>query len=160
MTVDGRPLFRPEAVEHHARGRVAPRPLDFAERRTRWAFRGLMAVTLLCVLASLTVRADLSSRGTGQVLDGGHTALLQLPAGAVGRLAEGQRVRLHLPDGEVAGHVLYVDQPRAVAGVGLVVRVNAVLDRAEPEPVGAQGTAVVRLGHPTLFALLLGRHGG
>ncbi len=157
MTVDGRPLFRPEAVEHHARGRTEQRPLDFGDRRTSWVFRGLVAAVFACVLVGFTVHADVSAKGMGTVGADGHTATLLLPAGAYGRLAAGQRVRLGLPGGDVHATVTSKGRPEARPD-GIVVPVVAVLDA--PRTAGAQGVAVVRLGHPTLAALLLGRHGG
>jgi hypothetical protein len=155
-TSDGRPLFRPEAVEYHARGRSEGKPLDLGERRTGWAFRGLVAVVVLALLAAFTLHADVSTKGTGRVT-AATTATLLLPAGALRRLHPGQRVRLDLGARHATGEVVTVGQPVAGEG-GVAVPVTATLDR--PETVGAQGVAVVRLGHPTLAALLLGGHGG
>jgi hypothetical protein len=156
-TSDGRPLFRPEAVEHHARGRADAKPLDLGEGRTSWAFRVLVAVVAVALVVAFTVHADVSARGTGTVDIEGRTATLLLPAGALRRLDAGQRFRLDLAGGAVHGRVLRVGRPAAGAG-GVLVPVFASLD--EVKRPGAQGVAVVRLGHPTLAALLLGGHGG
>jgi hypothetical protein len=62
VSPEKRPLFRPEAVEHHARARVGGRTLDLKEKRTIWLFRGLLLVMLLAVLAAFVVRVDVAGK--------------------------------------------------------------------------------------------------
>ena len=156
-TSDGRPLFRPEAVEHHARGRTEPKPLDLGARRTGWAFRILVVATLVAIAVAFTVHADVSTRGRAELTPSGQIAVVLLPTGALRRLAVGQSVRVQLRGTTAHGRVREVQRPRDVDGT-VVVPVLVYLDDLQTPP--ATGTAVVRLGHPTLAALLLGRHGG
>lgn len=146
---DDRPLFRPEAVEAHARGRGADDAgLELREGRTAWAFRGLLLALAVALVVALTVKVDETARGPARV--SGRTAVVDLPVPALGRLRAGQPVRL----GEARGTVSSVGQP-VVRGDAAVVPVSATLDRD-----AADGTAVVRLNRRTLAQLLLGRGRG
>lgn len=62
-----RPLFRPEAVEHHAKARSGGRPLDLRERRTLWLFRGLLAFVVLAVGLAFTIQVDTKAHGRTSV---------------------------------------------------------------------------------------------
>jgi hypothetical protein len=153
VTVDGRPLFRPEAVEYHERGRTETRPLNFGSGRTAWFFRAIAMAVAICVALGLTLHADVSARGTGIVRDDGVTARLVLPIGAINRLRAGQAVRIDVGRRDARGHVTRVGNPETT-GVPVLVALDA------PAPAQAHGLAIVRLGRPTLAGLLLGRHGG
>jgi hypothetical protein len=152
-----RPLFRPEAVAHHARGQTEHRVLDLGERRTSWAFRLLLLIVATAVVLAFTVRADESAKGTATVGGDGRTVSLVLPIGALRRLAPGQPVRVTVDGRAARGRVTSIGRPVA-GGASAQVPVTATLDTALPP--GAHGGAVVRIGRHTLAQLLLGRGGG
>ncbi|MDQ1711735.1 MAG: hypothetical protein QOE45_1185 [Frankiaceae bacterium] len=152
-----RPLFRPEAVEHHARGATERRILDLGERRTAWFFRFLLLLLATLLLVAFTVRADESAKGTTTVVGDGRAAALVLPIGALRRLAPGQQVRVTVDGHRVFGHVASIGEPVA-GGPSAVVPAVASLD--EPLPLGGEGQVVVRIGRHTLAQLFLGRRGG
>jgi hypothetical protein len=149
----GRPLFRPEAVAHHASGRTERRTLDLGERRTRWLFRLLVLLVAAALVTAYTVRADVSAKGAATVRADGRTATVFVPAGALGKLRAAQPVRLHAGGTTVRGEVTGIGEP--VSGDdGAYVPVTVALDA--PAPAG-HGTATVRLARHTLAHLLLGR---
>jgi hypothetical protein len=142
------PLFRPEAVEAHARGRGADdEGLELREGRTQWAFRVLLLVLVLALAAVLTVKVDETARGPLHAA--GATATVDLPVAALPRLRAGQQVRV----GVVRGTVTTVGQPTARGDVA-VVPVGTTL------PSDVAGTATVRLNRRTLAQLLMGRGRG
>jgi hypothetical protein len=146
-----RPLFRPEAVEAHARGRgVDDEGLELKEERTTWAFRLLLLALAVAIAAGLTVRIDETARGRATVA--GNTAVVDLPIGAFPRLKPGQQVRLHSARGEIA----FVGAPQAGAGGVTTVPVTVNFTKGEVVP----GEAEVTLSRRTLAELLLGRDGG
>jgi hypothetical protein len=152
---EGRPLFRPEAVEHHARGRTERRVLDLAERRTAWAFRVVMVAVVAALVAAVTVHADESARGSATVRADGRSVTVLLPVGALRRLRPGLPVRVRVAGHAVEGRVSSVGAPVASGGSAVV---PVVADLTGDADAGARGSAVVRLGRRTLAALLLGRH--
>lgn len=154
---DGRPLFRPEAVEAHAMGRTARRPLDLRERTTTWAFRGLLATIALAVLLGYTLHANLTAKGVAHVGQDARTATFLMPVGAVRRVHVGQPAWAVVHGHTVRGTVAAVGTPRAVTS-GVVVPVSVALPTAASADADATGSGYVRLGHPTLAALLLGKH--
>lgn len=148
----GRPLFRPEAVEHHARGLVVgQRKLDLTDKTTTRAFRLLLLLFAAALAAAFTIQADESARGAAQV--GGRQATIMLPIGALPRLEAGQLVRVRVGDGWVQGRVLSINRP--VAGPPAAVPVLAVLDAEVPQ--GEEVDAVVRLDRHSIVAMLLPR---
>jgi hypothetical protein len=152
-----RPLFRPEAVAHHARGATERRVLDLGERRTSWAFRFLLLLLAALLLTAFTVRADESAKGTATVVGGGRGVRLVLPIGALRRLAPGQPVRVTVGGRQAHGRLSSIGEPVA-GGPSAVVPAVASLDA--PLPPGAEGEVVVRIGRHTLAQLFLGRRGG
>lgn len=153
-TEERRPLFRPEAVAHHARGATERRVLDLGERRTSWAFRFLLLLVVAALVAVFTVRADESAKGTAIVNGDGRHATLTLPVGALGRLAVGQVVHVHAGGHDVSGQLNAAGVP---ANDGTATT-TAVLDASLPP--GVQGGAEVRIARSPLWRLLTGRHGG
>lgn len=142
------PLFRPEAVEAHARGRGGDdEGLELREGRTQWAFRGLLLALLLALGMVLTVEVDETARGALRA--DGATAAVDLPVAALPRLRPGQQVRV----GAVRGTVTTVGQPTAQGDIA-VVPVGTTL------PPDVTGTATVRLNRRTLAQLLMGRGRG
>lgn len=151
MTENPRPLFRPEAIEAHARGRgVDDEGLELKEGQTAWAFRLLLVALLLAVLSAFTFEVSETARGETAEVDG-RTAIVTLPAGAAPRLKPGQPVRI---DGNV-GEVTKVR--------GLVVEGDnnlVVIDARFPEGEVREGKATVTLNRRTLADLLLRRGRG
>ncbi len=149
-----RPLFRPEAVEAHARGRSFDddEGLDLKEGQTTWAFRLLILGLVVTVLAALTVKVEETARGN-VVVSGGRT-VVHLPITAAPRVARGQPVRL----GDARGTVDRIGEPVAPTDGGdpfvpVVVKVT--------QGTAAEGEASVRLSRRTLASLLLkGRGNG
>jgi hypothetical protein len=142
-----RPLFRPEAVEAHARGRgVEDEGLELKEGRTAWAFRLLLLTLLGAIVLGLTVKVDETARGYARVA--GREATIDLPVGALARVRAGQPVRLH----SARGHVTFVGRPSAAGGVPIV----PVLVTFESGEV-VEGEATVTLARRTLAELLLRR---
>lgn len=146
-----RPLFRPEAIEAHARGRgVEDEGLELKEERTTWAFRLLLLALAVAIAAGLTIRIDETARGRATVA--GNTAVVDLPIGAFPRLKPGLKVKLHSARGEVS----YVGAPSAAAGGVTTVPVTVTFAEGEVVP----GEAEVTLSRRTLAELLLGRGDG
>ena len=148
-TRDTRPLFRPEAVEAHARGRgVEDTTLDLKEHRTTWAYRLLILGLVLAILGGLTVRVEETARGKATVA--GLNVVVLLPIGTLPRVEEGQRVRLD----DLTGRVTVVGSPTSDDGGRPVVPVLATFPEGT-RPV--DGEATVRLSHRTLFQILVKR---
>jgi hypothetical protein len=143
-----RPLFRPEAIEAHARGRgTDDEGLELREGQTAWTFRLLILSLVLAIGAGLTVKVDETARGPAHVA--GQTAVVDLPVSSFLRLRQGQQVRLHDAKGTI---VNISQQPFTKDGVTLVpVTVSF------PEGDVHDGTATVRLSRKTLKDLLLRR---
>lgn len=141
MTAEKRPLFRPEAVEHHARSRVGGnRVLDLREGRTAWLFRGLLCALALAVLVAFVVHADTEATGEAVVSTDGTTAVVRIDPR---RVSVGQRAGLDFGSAELHGDV-------TEAGDRVVVRLHG------EAPRGARGTAKIRTGRASVAALLLG----
>jgi len=138
---DKRPLFRPEAVEHHNRARTGGRTLDLRESRTVWLFRGLLATIALAVVASFAVRSEATARGPAVVGANGTTAVVTTD---VRRVRTGQRVTLTI-GGE-----------RAHGDVTRVGRTGATVTLHGTYPIGAAGEATIHLGDAPVAELLLG----
>jgi len=143
-----RPLFRPEAIEAHARGRgTDDEGLELREGQTAWTFRLLVLSLVLAIAGGLTVKVDETARGPAHVA--GDTAVVDLPVSAFPRLRPGQQVRLHDAKGTI---VKISQQPFTKDGVTLVpVTVSF------PEGGVSDGNATVRLSRKTLANLLLRR---
>ena len=139
-----RPLFRPEAVEHHARARIGERTLDLKERHVAWLFRGLLGALALAALLAFTVRVGTEARGAAVVGRDGRRATVFVAR--TDRVRDAGRVTLTVGGTTVTG---------VVSGVGGPAEVTVTLD--SPAPAGARGTAVIPLGRETVAALLLGR---
>lgn len=145
---DTRPLFRPEAIEAHARGRgVEDEGLELKEERTAWAFRLLLVLLVLAIAVGLTVKIEETAKGRASVTQG-TAATVDLPVGAAPRLREGQLVRL----GKAKGTVTKVLAPTSRENGVPVVPVLVAFDRSPDD-----GEATVRLSRRTLAELLLGR---
>jgi hypothetical protein len=153
VTEDQRPLFRLEAIEAHARGRgVEDEGLELKEGRTKWAFRLLCLAILVTVLAGFTVSVDQTARGYARVPAGRspRSAVVDLPIGALPRLAEGKTVRLH----DARGKIVHIGQPSSTKEGEAIVPV--LVDFTEGEVV--EGEATVLLARQTLVDLLLRRN--
>ena len=142
-----RPLFRPEAVEHHARGRVGVRTLDLRVERTIWLFRALLVILAGALLLAFTIPVDHWA---------GATAVVE---------ADGRTVRL-VPDktdtiDEGATVTVRIGERSAEAVVAEVVRHDEGPDEGRAElssalPAGT-GRARARIGQRSLAMTLLGR---
>ncbi|HVF03795.1 MAG TPA: hypothetical protein VNA20_03050 [Frankiaceae bacterium] len=139
-----RPLFRPEAVEHHARAKVGNRTLDLRERRVAWLFRGLLVALAAAVALAFTIRTETQARGPAVVDRDGRRATVFVAR--TDRLADARTVTLDVGGTEVTGRI---------TGVGGPAEVLVTLD--VPAPAGARGSAVIPLGRKSVAALLLGR---
>lgn len=138
-----RPLFRPEAVEYHARAQTPNRTLDLHDRRTIWVFRGLLLALALAVLFAFSYQRPTSIQA-GAVVD---------------------------PDGSSVT-VTVRDADNVDLDAGVLVTIDGRQSPAEspervgPEQVryrlsgghrpGAPGVAVVRLEPRSIGSLLLG----
>lgn len=148
-----RPLFRPEAVEAHARGRSFDddEGLDLKEGQTTWTFRLLVLGLLVTIVAALTVKVEETARGTAVV--SGNRVTVHLPVSALGRVQRDQTVRLPEAEGVVAD----VDEPEAPQDGQPYLPVVVRVTKGTP----AAGDASVRLSRRTLASLLLkGRGNG
>ena len=136
-----RPLFRPEAVEHHAKARVGTRRLDLDDRRVAWQFRGLLGGIAVALLLAFTIRTE-TSANVPAVAGTRNTRVYALvrdpvPAGTVVRV-------------EIGGRTLR----GRVAGVEREGTLAITLD--EPSPVAGEGRAEIPLGRRSVVAILLG----
>ena len=138
-----RPLFRPEAVEHHAKARTGGRPLDLRERRTTWLFRGLLAAVALAIGLAFAIPAETAAHGVAVVGPRGSDATLS--GMDPRRIEPGQEVVLDLGPGtgDIAG---------SVESVGPQVRIAL----SRPAPPGARGDVTVKMGRTSVAHLLLG----
>lgn len=137
-----RPLFRPEAVEHHAKARTGGRTLELRDNRVAWLFRGLLAAVAVAVALAFTIRTGTSATGPVVVHNNGrHVSFF---------VADPRRI----PDDAVA-----------TVRAGGVERTARVHQRSAREvllvadgdlPDGATGSAVVPLGERSVAGLLLG----
>lgn len=144
-----RPLFRPEAVEAHARGRAAgDEGLELREERTTWAFRGLLLALAAALVVAFTYHVDQTVRGPA--VASGRTAVVEVPSGAVPRLRLGQQVRLGGANGTITTF-----EGSSLQGNVAVVRVRATFD----EPVSS-GEATILLSSQTLAELVRRRGNG
>jgi hypothetical protein len=136
-----RPLFRPEAVRHHAMARTDRRVLDLREGRTVWTFRAILLAVVAAVALAFAIPVQQTAHGLAVVGPSGRDALVaaRVVGGEVGA-----PVTLHVGGRDIAGRVAHYDAGFAVT-----------LD--EPATPGATGTATVRLGRRSVAALLLGR---
>lgn len=147
-----RPLFRPEAVEHHAKARIASgKGLDLRERRTTWLFRGLLVAMVLAVLAAFSVHVDRSVAAPAVVDSSGRVAF-GLPGNLTDSLRVGQDVTLLLDGRELRGTLRQWEQPEDAQNGALV----AVAD-VPGAPAGERGRVVLRLGRQSVAEQLLGR---
>lgn len=143
-----RPLFRPEAVEYHAKARTGGRTLDLKERRTLWLFRGLLGLVLVALTLAFAVRAETAAHGVAVVgADGDEATMTGLDPR---RIEPGQDVVLDLGGREVAGTVASVESDVTTGPV-------VVVTLAAAAPPGARAEATVRLGSLPIAKLLLGR---
>jgi hypothetical protein len=144
-----RPLFRPEAVEAHARARVVTGgQLDLRERRTTWLFRGLLLGIALAVVVAFTVHVDREVTALGGGPVSGETVRFALPSRMDKTVRVGQPMTLRLGDRELPGRVT------ALAPAEGAVLVTAEVPGA---PEGAQGTITVDLGRRSVAEQLMGR---
>lgn len=133
-----RPLFRPEAVEHHARGQVGGRRLDLREAVTVWLFRGLLGALALAVVVSFLVRVDSWTTAAATVGPDGRTATLTTDSD----VPAGTEVRVRVDNREVRGRVTGTGDGRAEVSL------------AEPMRSGAAGPALIRNRQSIAFLLL------
>lgn len=132
-----RPLFRPEAVEHHARGLVTNRrQLDLSNKTTTRAFYGLLLLIALALFAALSIEANESARGAAESDDQGNVVVL-VPIGAAQRLRLGQPVTIDHDGRELSGTVVSAGEPLAgpPAVVPVTTSIRAQLGDARPEAV-------------------------
>jgi hypothetical protein len=139
-TPEKRPLFRPEAVEHHARGQVGARRLDLREGRTVWVFRGLLAALALAVVLAFAVRVDSWTAAAATIGADGRTATLALER----EVPTGTEVRVRVDGREVRGRVTRAGNGAAEVALAELVR------------PGGTAPALVR-DRQSIAGLLLGR---
>lgn len=133
-----RPLFRPEAVAHHALARAGGNTkLDLRESRTVWLFRGLLVALALAVLLVFAVRAD--TFATGDVVVG-RDGVAATGVVRSSRVAVGQRVGV-----EIGG--------RESHGTVSTVTTRVVVTLHEPFPPGARGDATISSGDASVAAV-------
>lgn len=144
-----RPLFRPEAVEHHARGLVTNRrQLDLSNRTTTRSFQLLVLFIVAALVALFTVEADESTRGPARLENGSVVVLV--PIGAAPRLRPGQPVTLDVGGRVLTGQITRIGA--AVAGPPPVVPVTTTI---RTELSGPPPEAVVRLERRKIADILL-----
>lgn len=139
-----RPLFRPEAVEHHARAKVGNRTLELRERRVAWLFRALLAALAVAVLLAFTIRTETEAHGAAVVGRDGRRATVFIAR--TDRLTDATTVTLDVGGAKVTGRITGMGGPAEV-----LVRLDS------PAAPDARGTAVIPLGRKSVAALLLGR---
>lgn len=137
-TEQKRPLFRPEAVEHHLRGRATTRQLDLRERRTTWVFRGLLVALAVGVLLAATIRVDNVITTAAAVGPDGRTVVVALSR-EPSEVVVGVEVQ-----GQPVGTRIDLDGKRVVM----------LLD--ESFPPGTVVRATVESGESSILDLLLG----
>lgn len=138
-TENKRPLFRPEAVEHHLRGRVTGRTLDLREGRTTWLFRGLLLALVAMFALAATVRVNTRATVPVAVEEDGRTVVAR-----VSRKPSVVVVSVVI-DGRQIGTETTVDGQT----------VTMVLD--EEFPPRTFGTATIDLGDASVLDLIVGR---
>jgi hypothetical protein len=143
------PLFRPEAVAHHEASRARRTDVRLRERATARAYRALVAGVFVALVAAYAVRADETARGPATVAEGGRTAVVLLPVGALHRLEVGETGRLH-----GVRIVITVVHPVRVEAGEAVVPVTVSL--AEPVPSGPT-TATISLRRSRIVELVTRR---
>ena len=141
-----RPLFRPEAVEHHARAQVGTRTLELRDRRVAWLFRGLLVALAAAVVLAFTIRTGTEARGAAVVGRDGRRATVFIAR--TDRVRDAGRATLTFGGTTVTG---------VVTGTAGPAELVVTLD--QPAPAGARGSAVIPLGRKSIAALLLGRDG-
>lgn len=139
-TPEKRPLFRPEAVEHHARGQVGARRLDLREAVTMWLFRGLLVALAVVVVVAFAVRVESWTTAAATVGSDGRTATLTTDAD----VATGTEVRVRVDGREVRGRVTGARDGAVEAALTDLLR------------SGGTGPALIR-DRQSIAALLLGR---
>lgn len=162
-----RPPFRPEVLEHRARGRTAGRVLPIGGTTTL-AFRLLMTAVGASLALSFVISANQSTSGDALVVGDGSRAVLVLPVGSQPRLRTGLPVRLQLASGDrLEGVLVGPGQPattrelRDVLGPDVandggndVVAVAEAHLRGPAATAGTTGTGEVRLARRRLAAIL------
>ena len=143
-----RPLFRPEAVEYHAKARTSGRTLDLKERRTVWVFRGTLLALLAIVLLAFTITAETTAHGVAAVT--GSEA--HVVVGDTRRVKPGQEVTVEVGGTTLEGTVVRVGTDQTTRLPVVVVALTS------PAPGGsAEGTARIRLGRTPIAKLLMGK---
>jgi hypothetical protein len=135
-----RPLFRPEAVAHHARSARAGSVLGLSRRALAVPFWLLLAAVVAAACSLFVVHADERARGAAR-LSGTTEAVVYLPVAVAGDLRPGMVVRLaRAGDPALSGRLLRIDE--AVTGDA----VARALGLATPPPgLDAAVAATVRL---------------
>lgn len=137
-----RPLFRPEAVEYHAKARTSGRSLELRDTRITWLFRLLLVCVAVAVGLAFTIRTGTSATGSVRVHNTRrHVSLF---------VADPRRI----PDDAVA--TVRVNGAEHTARVHERTANEVLLVVDGDLPAGATGTAVVPLGRQSVAALLLG----
>ncbi len=138
-TENKRPLFRPEAVEHHLRGRVTGRTLDLREGRTAWLFRGLLVALVVLLLVAATIRVNTQATVPVVVEEDGRSVVATVSRKpnvvVVSVEIDGRPVRTQI---DIEGQ-----------------QVRMLLDE-EFRP-GTRGIAMIDLGDASVLDLILGR---
>lgn len=142
-----RPLFRPEAVEHHARGRVGVRTLDLRQERTIWLFRGLLGLLAVALLLAFTIQVDHWAGATAVVDADGRT--VRLVPDENDTIEEGATVTVRIGDRSADAVVAEVVSSGEGPDEG-----RAELSSALPP---GTGRARARIGERSLAKTLLGR---
>jgi hypothetical protein len=143
-----RALFRPEAVEHHARSMRAGSVLPLSPRGLAVPFWTLLALVAVGVAALCTVQADERARGVARVTGESEIAVY-FPVAVTPDLHPGMTISL---DGPGAGHAAARLVTVGPAVTGSVVR-GIVGKGATPPGLDAAVTVTVRLiGAPSARA--------
>ena len=152
MTAESRPpLFRAEAVEHHARSQHGGRVADVAHQRTAHASWALAAAVVVAVAAGCLVRADESAQGPIQTTGPGVVALVPAAAAQSGGLHSGLPATVRRAGATRRATVVDVGTPVAGAAGREVIPVTLAVDHPGTGP----GHAVIRLRRRAIITLLV-----
>jgi len=163
------PLFRQEALDHHARPPGPGGPLRIQLPWIQWLYRGLFLAVIVGGAAAYGMRVDERAVGPALVEAGGRTFAALLPAATTGVVEPGAPVRLQLGGARLTGRAHTVDavdgararQAGFGAAAGSHVLVRGVLDgpvtvATTPAAPAVAGRADVLVGSPRLLSVLLG----
>ena len=138
-----RPLFRPEAVEYHARSQTPNRTLDLHDRRTIWVFRALLLALALAVVFAFSYERPTSIQAGAVVDPDGVTATVTVrDADNVDMTADALLT--------IDGQPVPGDAPERLGREQVRYRLSGT------QRPGAPGVAVISLEPRSIGSLLLG----